>query len=150
MRGGVNICFTFIIIIHHLSINREGRLGTTDDFATSFLHLSLFSTAPWNCFTLDYDKTNLSLVAINWKHSHICWRTKSLKGAFFPIERLTRFSDFIILKEKQPKKGLNLNYWCQIPEHVRSARGRSGTFTHSDTLSVKSVLWRTWAHWMWL
>ena len=30
---------------HHLSLNREGRWGTTDNFATSFLHLSLFSTA---------------------------------------------------------------------------------------------------------
>ena len=30
------------------SLNREGRLGTTDDFATSFLHLSLFSTALWD------------------------------------------------------------------------------------------------------
>ena len=33
---------------HHLSLNREGRLGTTDDFATSFLHFSLFSTALWD------------------------------------------------------------------------------------------------------
>ena len=30
---------------HHQSLNREGRWGTTDDFATSFLHFSLFSTA---------------------------------------------------------------------------------------------------------
>ena len=30
---------------HHLSLNREGRWGTTDDFATSFLHFCLFSTA---------------------------------------------------------------------------------------------------------
>ena len=30
----------------HLSLNREGRRGTTDDFTTSFLHFSLFSTAP--------------------------------------------------------------------------------------------------------
>ena len=30
---------------HHLSLNREGRWGTTDDFATSFLHFSLSSTA---------------------------------------------------------------------------------------------------------
>ena len=30
---------------HHLSLNHEGRWGTTDDFATSFLHLSPFSTA---------------------------------------------------------------------------------------------------------
>ena len=33
---------------HHLSLNREGRCGTTDDFATSFLHFSLFSTAVWD------------------------------------------------------------------------------------------------------
>ena len=37
-----------IIIIIYLSLNREGRWGTTDDFATSFLHFSLFSTALWN------------------------------------------------------------------------------------------------------
>ena len=30
---------------HYHSLNREGRWGTTDDFATSFLHFSLFSTA---------------------------------------------------------------------------------------------------------
>ena len=30
---------------HHQSLNREGRWGTTDDFAISFLHFSLFSTA---------------------------------------------------------------------------------------------------------
>ena len=28
-----------------LSLKREGRLGTTDDFANSFLHFSMFSTA---------------------------------------------------------------------------------------------------------
>ena len=33
---------------HQLSLNHEGRLGTTDDFATSFLHFSLFSTALWD------------------------------------------------------------------------------------------------------
>ena len=33
---------------HHLSLNREGRWGATDDFATSFLHFSLFSTALWD------------------------------------------------------------------------------------------------------
>ena len=30
---------------HHQSLNLEGRWGTTDDFATSFLRFSLFSTA---------------------------------------------------------------------------------------------------------
>ena len=33
---------------HHQSLNREGRLGTTNDFATSCLHFSLFSTALWD------------------------------------------------------------------------------------------------------
>ena len=33
---------------HHLSLNREGRWGTTDDFATSVLHFTLFSTALWD------------------------------------------------------------------------------------------------------
>ena len=33
---------------HHLSLNREGRWGTTDDFGTSFLHFPLFSTVLWD------------------------------------------------------------------------------------------------------
>ena len=33
---------------HHLSLNREGRSATTDEFTTSFLHFPLFSTALWN------------------------------------------------------------------------------------------------------
>ena len=32
----------------HLSLNREGRWGSTEDFTTSFLHFSLFSTALWD------------------------------------------------------------------------------------------------------
>ena len=35
-------------ISSHLSLNREGRLGTTDDFATSFLRFPLFSSALWD------------------------------------------------------------------------------------------------------
>ena len=35
-------------LFSHLSLNREGHWGTTDDFATNFLHLSLFSTALWD------------------------------------------------------------------------------------------------------
>ena len=34
--------------LHHLSFNRGGRWGTTDDFATSFLQFPLFSTAFWD------------------------------------------------------------------------------------------------------
>ena len=38
-----------VIIIHHrLSLNREGRWGSTDDFTTSYLRFSLFSTALWD------------------------------------------------------------------------------------------------------
>ena len=33
---------------HHQSLNCKGRWGITDDFATSFLHFSLFSTALWD------------------------------------------------------------------------------------------------------
>ena len=33
---------------HHQSLNCEGRWGTTDDFATSFLYFSLFSSALWD------------------------------------------------------------------------------------------------------
>ena len=36
------------LISSHLSLNREGRWGTTDDFATSFLHFPVFSTALWD------------------------------------------------------------------------------------------------------
>ena len=32
----------------HLSLNREDRWGTTDDFTSSFLHFPLFSTALWD------------------------------------------------------------------------------------------------------
>ena len=33
---------------HYLSLNREGRWGTTDDITTGFLHFFLFSTALWD------------------------------------------------------------------------------------------------------
>ena len=33
---------------HHLSLNRVGRRGTTDDFTTISLHFSVFSTALWH------------------------------------------------------------------------------------------------------
>ena len=47
--------FLFLLILffaltshYHLSLNREGRWGTTDDFATSFRYFSLFFTALWD------------------------------------------------------------------------------------------------------
>ena len=38
----------FVPHYHHQSCNCEGCWGTTDDFATSFLHFSQFSTALWD------------------------------------------------------------------------------------------------------
>ena len=40
-KGGENLS-------SHLFLNHQGHWGTTDDFATSFLHFSLFSTAFWD------------------------------------------------------------------------------------------------------
>ena len=37
-----------IDLLSHLSLNREGRWGIADDFATNFLHFSLFSIALWD------------------------------------------------------------------------------------------------------
>ena len=36
------------LVSSHLALNREGRLDTTDDFATSVIHFSRFSTALWD------------------------------------------------------------------------------------------------------
>ena len=47
-RHYVTLPNTFSSSSHHLSLNREGCSGTTDDFANSFLHFSLFSTALWD------------------------------------------------------------------------------------------------------
>ena len=58
------------LISSHLSINREGRWGATDDFATSFLHSSQFSTALW-------DLENSRPV-----HSQMC---SSVCLVFFPL-----------------------------------------------------------------
>ena len=41
-------CYCQSLISSHLFLNRKGRWGTTDDFATSFRHISLFSIAPWD------------------------------------------------------------------------------------------------------
>ena len=41
------VCISHLIS-SHLSLNCEGHWGTSDDFATSFLHSFIFSTALWN------------------------------------------------------------------------------------------------------
>ena len=57
----------------HLSLNREGRWGTTDDFATSFLHFSKFHTALW-------DLPNSRPVHSLMLSSHLCFCL-----VFFPL-----------------------------------------------------------------
>ena len=52
---------------HHQSLNREGRWGTTDDFATSFPHFPLFSTALWD---LPYSRPVPSLMLSS--HLFLC------------------------------------------------------------------------------
>ena len=42
------VCLVFQNISSHLFLNHEGRWGTTDDFAISFLHFPLFSTTLWD------------------------------------------------------------------------------------------------------
>ena len=42
------LCLKMIHHHHHLSRNREGNWGTTNDFTTSFFLFSLFSTALWD------------------------------------------------------------------------------------------------------
>ena len=85
-RGSVNTVGTawlslFCIYHHHHhhhhhrheSLNHEGRWGTTDDFTTSFLHFSLFSTALWDCQTPG--------LSTPW-----CWPTSSsVCLVFFPL-----------------------------------------------------------------
>ena len=43
-----NFLYQFRHYHHHQSLNHESYWGTTDDFATSFLHFPLFSTALWD------------------------------------------------------------------------------------------------------
>ena len=51
----------------HLSLNREGRWSTTDDFATSFLQFFLFSTAFW-----DLAKSRLGHSLMLSSHLFLC------------------------------------------------------------------------------
>ena len=52
---------------HHLSLNREGRWGTTDDFATSFLH---FPCSPLPSGTLANSRHVHSLMLFS--HLFLC------------------------------------------------------------------------------
>ena len=84
---------------HHPSLNREGRLGTTDDLATSFLHFSLFSTALW-------DLPNSRPV-----HSLCCLPTSSSETSILPQSATGwgggwggLFFSIYALKRKEKKK----------------------------------------------
>ena len=61
------MCYTFSHLSSNLSLNREDSWGTTNDFATSFLHFSLFSTALWD---LAYSRPVKSLMLSS--HTFFC------------------------------------------------------------------------------
>ena len=62
---------------HHLSLYRDGRWGTTDDFATSFLHFPLFSTA-----LLEWDLANSRPVHSLMLSSHLSLCLPCLLSSF--------------------------------------------------------------------
>ena len=88
---------------HHQSLNREGRWGTTDDFATSFLHFPCSPlpsgacrtpglSIPWCCLptssfvrlvffhlSLSYDTRNIVVLTVVIRHQKPC-----ASNAFFP------------------------------------------------------------------
>ena len=67
---------------HHLSLNREGRWGIIDDFTTSFLHFSLFSTALW-------DLANCRPVHSLMLSSHVFLSLSALSSSPFHCALLT-------------------------------------------------------------
>ena len=80
----INSAVCPVIVSHHhhyhQSLNREGRWGTTDNFATSFLNLFLFSTALWdlaNCPFPDVVCPLLPLSALSSSPFHC-----ALQGGF--------------------------------------------------------------------
>ena len=56
---------------HHQSLNREGHLSTTGDFATSFLHFSLFSVALWDLLNSRF----FSMMKMGRGSDQECWKT---------------------------------------------------------------------------
>ena len=55
---------------HHVSLNREGRWGTTDDFATILLHFPMFTTALWD---LPNSRLIHSLTLFDSEQRNQCW-----------------------------------------------------------------------------
>ena len=108
---------------HHQSLNRQGRWGTTDDFATSFLHFSLFSTALWDlpnsrpvhslmlssnlflCLRLVFCPFSLCLARWFWpdlmngRHDHTTAVCVSLRSSLLTIVKIRRSA--LHLKKKQ-------------------------------------------------
>ena len=66
--------FSYSHLSSYLSLNREGRWGTTDDFATSFLHFPLFSIV-----ILDFAKSRPVHSPMMSSHLFLCLLV------FFPL-----------------------------------------------------------------
>ena len=48
LKGRLIVYFSYTKTSSSLSLNRKGGFGTSDDFTTSFLHCSMFSTVLWD------------------------------------------------------------------------------------------------------
>ena len=72
---------------YHLFFNRGGRWSTTDDFTTSFLHFSLFSTVLWDLAS-SKPVRSLMLPLISFS---VCL-------VFFPLSLCLTNSDFVWCK----------------------------------------------------
>ena len=94
---------------HHLSLNREGRWGTTDDFATSFLHFPLFPTASGTCRTPG--------LSISWRclpPSSVCLVFPPLSphfhGLYSSLELCCEDPWFASIQEDGCDKGMHQSY----------------------------------------
>ena len=102
-----------ISLTYHLSLNREGRWGNTDDFATSFLHFPLFSTAlcdlansrPVHSLMLSYHLF-LCLPRLTLPYHTIAKRARYLRGLTPPS--IPTFSS------SSSKRGVSDARFCQI------------------------------------
>ena len=103
---------------HHLSFNREGRWGTTDDFSTSFLHFSMFSTALWD---LPNSRPVHSLMLSN---DTKCEQTyaENPETVRSPSDSTVRGSDSVYMtgRQKRAVKDVlsatrhKMGYWCNM------------------------------------
>ena len=120
---------------HHLSLNREGRFGTINDFATSFLHFSLFSATLWDLpnstWTAELLKTGRQRVAcvFSRRKNSTKSRLKSLSGRWLSAAWVV----FMIVVPFTADRG-------QLFVQVKTSGDNNGKSTASECWKL-SALW---------